>query len=215
MKKVFNYIKNNVLSLRTDKIRLIGLVISFALAGVHLYQYHASEFNPQCLYRFCLFIMLCVSSILFSEKAVYVVFATFSLFAVWVNDFNNYTSFFCILLSCRIYRKTEKFLVSLYLLDIIFAYTVRNYEVSHLSIHLLTCAIFYNIYFIINQPKKLNLKSDEKMILDELSDNREMKELECFSVNVAYQKLKDARNRNNILSNEELLERYKQENCNF
>lgn len=55
----------------------------------------------------------------------------------------------------------------------------------------------------------LVLESDEKKILEELIAGKEIKEIELYSQNTIYTKLRAARDRNNCVNNDELVTRYK------
>ncbi|MCQ2577567.1 MAG: hypothetical protein MJ176_03435 [Treponema sp.] len=59
------------------------------------------------------------------------------------------------------------------------------------------------------KQKKLELTQDEYSIIFELCEGKEIKEIEMFSQNTVYVKLREARKRNNCLTNEELKTRFK------
>lgn len=61
------------------------------------------------------------------------------------------------------------------------------------------------------EKTKLSLNPDEIIILNELISGKEVKELDIYSQNTIYVRLRQARERNNCLNNDELLLRYKNE----
>jgi hypothetical protein len=91
------------------------------------------------------------------------------------------------------------------------ALLVQDKEITHLLIHFATCAFFYVVYFYIND-NKLNLTEDEIKILEELKEKKMLKCCDSFSKNILTQKLKQARDRNGIDTNAELLARYNIQN---
>lgn len=62
---------------------------------------------------------------------------------------------------------------------------------------------------LIKESNNLNLTEDETVILSRLSKGCEVKEIDEFSESTVYAKLKNARERNSFLSNEALIEAYK------
>ncbi len=86
---------------------------------------------------------------------------------------------------------------------------------THLAIHALTCSFFYfglNLLWEFEQNKKnqkLQLESDEEKILEQLADGKEKNDIEGYSEITVYRKCKSARERNNILTNDELIQQYK------
>ena len=117
MRKLFYIIKYNIKSFWHDYFSITISSVCLVLAALHCWQYHASGFNANCLYRFILFISVFPITLFCGRKSVYIILICFSLFATWINTFNNYTGFFCILLSCRLYRKSEKWLIIIYAIN--------------------------------------------------------------------------------------------------
>ncbi|MBR6552702.1 MAG: hypothetical protein IKT89_07675 [Clostridia bacterium] len=200
-------IKDNLVMLKTDKTRLLISVLTFCLAIFHSYQFVSSDYNLNCLLRICIYFTGSVSIAFFGRKALFVVLIITSLVASYFNSFVNFNSFFVILLSCKLYKKTEKYLLIIYVINEIIALIIQDKEITHLLIHFITCAFFYVIYFYVND-KKLNLTDDEIKILEELREKKMLKCCDSFSKNILTQKLKQARDRNGIDTNAELLAQY-------
>lgn len=204
-------IKDNLVMLKTDKTRLLISVLTFCLAIFHSYQFVSSDYNLNCLLRVCIFFTGSVSIVFLGRQALFVVLVVTSLVASYFNSFVNFNSFFVVLLSCRLYRKTEKWVLFLYVINETIALLVQDKEITHLLIHFVTCAFFYVVYFYVND-KKLNLTEDEIKILEELKEKKMLKCCDSFSKNILTQKLKQARERNGIDTNAELLARYNIQN---
>lgn len=204
-------IKDNLVMLKTDKTRLLISVLTFCLAIFHSYQFVSSDYNLNCLLRVCIFFAGSVSIVFLGRQALFVVLIVTSLVASYFNSFVNFNSFFVVLLSCRLYRKTEKWVLFLYVINEMIALLVQDKEITHLLIHFATCAFFYVVYFYIND-NKLNLTEDEIKILEELKEKKMLKCCDSFSKNILTQKLKQARERNGIDTNAELLARYNIQN---
>lgn len=204
-------IKDNLVMLKTDKARLLISVLTFCLAIFHSFQFVSSDYNLNCLLRICIYFVGSVSIVFLGRQALFVVLIITSLVASYFNSFVNFNSFFVVLLSCRLYRKTEKWVLFLYVINEMIALLVQDKEITHLLIHFATCAFFYVVYFYIND-NKLNLTEDEIKILEELKEKKMLKCCDSFSKNILTQKLKQARDRNGIDTNAELLARYNIQN---
>ena len=64
------------------------------------------------------------------------------------------------------------------------------------------------------EKKPLDLTEDEKLIIEKRIQGYEFKEINEFSENTCFLKLKNARTRNGIEHNLELIQRYKNESRN-
>lgn len=191
-----------------NKDRLYLVIITLCLTAYHTWQYVMSGYRLNALLRVVMYLVFAVTTFFLGKKALYTNLIIFALVASYFNSFINFTSFFVILLSCRINRKTETKLLILYAVNESIALMIQHYEISHLIIHALTCLFFYQIYFYINKPAGLELTEDEIKILEELNEKKLMKACTSFSKNTMTQKLQEARKRNNISTNAELLAEY-------
>lgn len=90
---------------------------------------------------------------------------------------------------------------------------MKGMEISHITITLIYIIFFWGVYVLIQgkhaDVQPLDLKPDEELILSELAKGKMQKELECFSHVTISKKLKDARERNNCISTDELVTKYK------
>lgn len=126
--------------------------------------------------------------------------------------FNNYTALFVVFIVMAIKPEIKLPIILAYIVAVSIAFMINSETVYHYLIHLTRTAWIYYIldFFIQNKftRKPLDLTEDEKKILDELNEVKLLKAVTCFSKNTITQKLKDARERNKIDTNAELLAEY-------
>ncbi len=193
-----------------DKFRLVVCAASLALAFFHSYQFVLSGFNYNCLVRLVFFFFVVPCTIFFGRKAVYIMLILFSIVASYLNTFNNYTGFFCLLMSCILVHRNKYILLCVYAVNETAALICQKCEISHIAIHLLSCCLWYVLYFYINHQKvALDLTDGEIRILDELIAGKQQKEIDFYNKNTVTKKLRNARNRNNCKTTNELLFKYR------
>lgn len=200
---------NKLKSLFSDNVRIIACLSSLALCGYHVYQYFLIG-NNICFLRIAMYLILALTIFMFSFRIMYLELIIMALIASYFNSFINFTQFFVILLACRMYRKSENWLLALYALNESVALMIQGKNISHLIIHLLTCIFFYMIYFFINKPKVLDLKPDEEEIVKQLAAGKLQKQIDLYSKNIIKDKLDHAKDRNHIIDTDELVFLYKQ-----
>ena len=200
---------NKLKSLFSDNVRIIACLSSLALCGYHVYQYFLIG-NNICFLRIAMYLILALTIFMFSFRIMYLELIIMALIASYFNSFINFTQFFVILLACRMYRKSENWLLALYALNESVALMIQGKNISHLIIHLLTCIFFYMIYFFINKPKVLDLKPDEEEIVKQLAAGKLQKQIDLYSKNIIKDKLDHAKDRNHIIDTEKLVFLYKQ-----
>ena len=162
------FIIENVKSFKNENIRIVTFLISLLLTGYHVFQYIDTG-NPICFLRIAIYGVISLAVLLLGFSAMYFILIFLALLTCYFNSFINFTQFFVLLLACRMYRKSENWLLALYALNESVALMIQGKNISHLIIHLLTCVFFYMIYFFINKPKVLDLKPDEEEIVKQLA----------------------------------------------
>lgn len=130
--------------------------------------------------------------------------------------FNNFTALFIVCIVIMIKPRVKYIAILLYFAAICVAFSLNGESVFHFLIHLTrTLWFFGTVFFVIAnnfERKKLILYEDEIKILRQLCDGKiYQKEVEGFSENTVYRKLKAARERNGNLTREQLLELFKKE----
>lgn len=149
----------------------------------------------------------------------YLIYAVILVFMIAFEKtflFNNYTALFIVCIVIMIKPRVKFIAVLLYFAAICVAFSINGESVFHFLIHLTrTIWFFGTVFFVIDsnfERKKLILYEDEIKILLQLCDGKiYQKEVEGFSENTVYRKLKAARERNGNLTREQLIELFKKE----
>lgn len=130
--------------------------------------------------------------------------------------FNNYTALFMLCIVIMMKPSIKYAAISLYFAVVSIAFLINEESIVHFLIHIDRSIWFLgSIFFVLNshfEPKKLILFEDEEKILEQLCSGKiYQKEVEGFSENTVYRKLKAARERNGNLTREQLIELYKKQ----
>lgn len=130
--------------------------------------------------------------------------------------FNNYTALFMLCIVIMMEPSIKYAAISLYFAVVSIAFLINEESIVHFLIHIDRSVWFLgSIFFVLNihfEPKKLILFEDEEKILEQLCSGKiYQKEVEGFSENTVYRKLKAARERNGNLTREQLIELYKKQ----
>lgn len=149
----------------------------------------------------------------------YLVYAVILVFMIAFEKtflFNNYTALFLVCIVIMIKPQVRFVAISLYIAAICVAFSINGESVFHFLIHLTRTFWFFGTVFFVTENnferKKLILYEDEIKILAQLCDGKiYQKEVEGFSENTVYRKLKAARERNGNLTREQLVELFKKE----
>ena len=149
----------------------------------------------------------------------YLIYAVILVFMIAFEKtflFNNYTALFLVCIVIMIKPQVRFVAISLYIAAICVAFSINGESVFHFLIHLTRTFWFFGTVFFVTENnferKKLILYEDEIKILAQLCDGKiYQKEVEGFSENTVYRKLKAARERNGNLTREQLVELFKKE----
>lgn len=129
--------------------------------------------------------------------------------------YNNYSALFVMFIVIMTNPKLELPAYILYFLGIGIAFIFNDEDIIHFLIHLLrSCWFIFIMNYVVEHKydrKKLILYEDEEKILEQLANGKMyQKEVEGFSENTVYRKLKAARERNGNITKDELVEAYRQ-----
>lgn len=149
----------------------------------------------------------------------YLIYAIILVFLISFEEtklFNNYTALFMVCIVMMIQPKLEFFIYIVYFVSVCIAFTLNGENLIHFFIHIIRSLWFISIVsYVLNNRfdrKKLILFDDEKKILDQLCEGKiYQKEVEGFSENTIYRKLKAARERNGNITRDQLVELYRKE----
>lgn len=130
--------------------------------------------------------------------------------------YNNFTSLFIICIIIMIQPKFEISAIVAYFVMVSVAFTINDESLLNYFIHLTrSCWFIIIVSFVVSnkfERKSLILYEDEIKILTQLADGKHyQKEVQGFSENTIYRKLKAARERNGNITREQLVELFKKE----
>ena len=134
--------------------------------------------------------------------------------------YNNYTALFILCIAISIQPKIRFPALVIYFISVTALFFIQRnkegYELHLYLIHLARSVWYIGIVeYALNDKfrrKKLVLYEDERRIIDQLCEGKVyQKEVEGFSENTIYRKLKAARERNGNLTKDELVEAYRTE----
>lgn len=159
---------------------------------------------------------------IFRQKSFPVFFLLYAVILIFLTAFektlllNNFTPLFIVCIVIGLRPKWKWFSLAAYFSAICIAFALNEEPVICFLIHIvrsfwfILCVLYVlDNYF---DRKKIVLYEDERKILDQLLDGKVyQKEVEGFSENTIYRKLKAARERNGCKTREELLEKYRDE----
>lgn len=197
-------------------------IISFVIAALYVARGFTEGFHFGIIMVACMNLIYVSVVLIFRRNGFsifYLIYAALLIFLISFEEtklFNNYTALlmFCIVMMIR--PELEVFAVILYFVSVSIAFTIDGETLIHFFIHVVRSVWFFAIVsYVLNdrfERKKLVLFDDEKKILDQLIDGKKyQKEVEGFSENTIYRKLKAARERNGNLTREQLLDMYRKE----
>lgn len=159
---------------------------------------------------------------IFRQKIFSAFFLLYAVVLVFLTAFektlllNNFSPLFIVCIVIGLRPKWKWFSLSVYFAAISIAFALNEEPVICFLIHIvrsfwfILCVLYVlDNYF---NRKKIVLYEDERKILDQLLEGKVyQKEVEGFSENTIYRKLKAARERNGCKTREELLEKYRAE----
>ena len=133
--------------------------------------------------------------------------------------YNNYSALFIICVVIMIQPKIRIPAIIMYFVLVTIAFALNEEILYHYFIHVVRSIWYIGLVdFVLSDKfrrKKLVLYEDERMILDQLCEGKVyQKEVEGFSENTVYRKLKAARERNGNVTREQLVDAYRNEKEN-
>ena len=206
----------------TSHFMLITCILSGILSALYVLKGIREEFFVGTWIVIGLNLLYIPFAIIFRKKAFTYFYTAYSLILVFVLAFdktllfNNFSALFIICVVVLMKPKLELLAYILYLSAITVAFVLNEESLVYYFIHIvrslwfieiITTAIYYRTH-----REKLVLFEDEREILRQLSTGKiYQKEVEGFSENTIYRKLKAARERNGNLTRDQLLKEFKKE----
>lgn len=161
-------------------------------------------------------------ALIFKEKCFpyfYLVYSVILVFLIAFEKtclFNNFTALFIVCIVIMFDSKKAGIAIVLYFAAVCIAFSINGESVFHFLIHIARSLLFLEIVFYVlsnrfNRKKLVLYEDEEKIIIQLCSGKVYQKEVEGFSENTVYRKLKAARERNGNISKDELIELYRKE----
>ena len=202
LKKCDNY-KEFLISLVGALLLIVCYSIQFVRSGYY--------YKP-CLYMIAA-VQYIVLILVFGEKAISTTLFITGLLILPCTRFDLPFSFFLVMCSSWARPRTKVWKTIVYAFSVIPMMIIYNDKFTHVIIHVSICTFMYIGEYIADKARrnkpKLDLTQDEIIIISQLCEGKEIKEISEFSQNTVYSKLKAARMRNGINANWELVARYK------
>ena len=212
-------IKESFFTFKKDYLRLVIAVTNSVLA---LSMFISPEPHDFFFWFTLAFRIITIPTALFiGNKGLWVLYFIFCNVKALDITYNNYT---CVALLSVLFAMTPRvtkhqavFVVGLYLTDVFIVAGLHNKTPFYIYTHILLSAQYVTAMWkqkVITQErckaenKILILTPDEIQILDQIKNNEPIKTVEGFSEATVYRKLTEARNRNDISSNEELINEF-------
>lgn len=203
--------KNVFRKLSEDKTTLYNFIIALVLVGLHSWQFVKSDFEIRALVNLVMAIIFVITSLFLGNKGLSYFLVTYSFVWLPFEEFDSLTSLLLFLSAVSLNKRLWICFIP-YCIGVFMTYMFQDLEISHIGVTACYILFFWNVYKSIrekhSQIKPLVLTDEEEIILKELCEGKEVKELN-MSEKTAYNKLREARQRNNCLTNKELKEQYK------
>lgn len=206
----------------SDKFLLFTVLVSFVLGLLYLWKGIKMGFPPLGCIIIAMNFLYIPFAFIFSKKGFPYFYLAYSAVLIFSTAFeqtylyNNYTALFIVCIVIMIKPKLRIPAIVFYLVMVTVAFALNEEILYHYFIHIVRSIWYIGIIeFVLNDKfkrKKLVLYEDEKNILKQLCDGKMyQKEVEGFSENTIYRKLKAARERNGNLTRDQLVEEFRKE----
>lgn len=206
----YNYLMKNNLK---DKKILNTLFLAAVLIFLHSWQFVKSGYQIEPLLNLIMIILYIPLALFWGWRCVPFYLLAYAFVWLPFEEFDEYTS---LLLFCSAVSLNRRLRVCIipYCVETLVIYINTGLQISHISITAVYILFFWNIYIYIQESKiknlgELNLKPEEEKILIELCKGKQQKEIDFYSPQTVSRKLKEASERNNCFTPEELKLRYK------
>lgn len=207
---------------KNDFFVLFTIVISALLALLYTWKSYKEGFLLIGCIIITLNILYIPFALIFKKNGFHWFYLLYSAILLWAAAFedtylyNNYTALFIVCLVIMIQPKVRIPAIIFYFAAVSFLFAMNEEFIYHYFIHIVRSIWYIGIVEYILKDKfrrkKLVLYEDEKMILDQMCEGKVyQKEVEGFSENTIYRKLKAARERNGNLTRDQLVEAYRNE----
>lgn len=205
-----------------NKFVLFTSAVSLVLGLLYLWKGFKTGFSTFGCIIISLNFLYIPFAFVFSKKGFpyfYLLYSAVLIFSIAFEEtflYNNYTALFIVCIVIMINPKLRLPAIALYIALVTVAFAMNDEILYHYFIHIIRSIWYIGIVeFVLNDKfkrKKLVLFEDEKNILRQLCNGKVyQKEVEGYSENTIYRKLKAARERNGNLTRDQLVEEFRVE----
>ena len=208
---IFSKLKQRFVDIKTDKNQLVILLLHLQLAACHLtfnlfsdIQYYAELRASGC-------ILIALFILFFGRQGMAYGFVIYACALIYINTFYNYGTIFFLLIAYGAYPRIKWPAIIIYALNVFISFSLQKLIPIAILIHFVYLGLFVLItlsIYKVKPSKNLNLKNDERFILDQLLAGKLQKEIEEYSQQTITAKLKNAKERNMCDSTTELITAY-------
>lgn len=207
-----DYLVNRAKDFKNDPIQYSACAVSIVLAIFHFLQLINLDYIYNPIVKLIFHALFPFGVFLFGRSGIYIQLFLYANIEQYFLPYNNFNGFFITLLFCKMYKKWLKFAVFFYITNASVTLALQGNKPIYVLIHFATCIFFYYIYYAVNN-KNINIEDfsiteDEEKILKELAKGKQQKEIDFFNKNTVTKKIRQAKERNHCLTNEELLLKY-------
>lgn len=209
-----NFLRERVYSMLYDRIQRLSLIGFFVLCLFSVLNY-LDDKSVECALRICIYGAGIFLVFFFGHKGTWITWCVSAYVMFQFTRYKNLSCFSIISVLITFFPKFRYLMIGLYIIDvfILCQFRIEQTEILNLSFHFVCCAF---VYFatnevsrrIINTHRHLELKHDEIIILDYLSQGLKQNDIIEFSAQTVSRKMRQAKNRNNVKTTDELVKLY-------
>lgn len=213
-KGLAKWFSSRVKDFREEKYlgRIIVIHVVLILLHVMTSIQYDIEYHADLRVAGCVLIILVAS--LFGRKGYAFAILIYSCALVYVNNFYNYGSAFFLIIAYSAYPKIKPQAIIVFMLNMLYSFSMQRLPATSAGFQICYWCMYEtlkNWLFTVNPAVTLNLKEDERQILDLKLQGKLQKEIGMYSAQTITAKMKAARERNLCETTEELMAKYAKE----
>lgn len=185
-------------------------IVAIGMLVCNIFMWIESGYDVEPLIRICYCILFIPMALVLGRKWIPIQYLIIAFSVLYFNKWYNPVSFILVSVVAIRHRKFMIPLFVMYGLAVMVCLGIGHRSWRHGAWHLFFCIWWFFIVTDIKNElrRRLYATVDEVNIIKQLAEGKKKKEIEGFSQNTVYDKLKKARKRNNVEDNEQLVELY-------
>ena len=191
--------------------RLFFVCFGMLICNVFMWVESGHELEP--FIRICYCLLFIPMALIFGRKWIPIQYLVIAFSVLYFNRWYNPVSFILVSVVAIRHRKFMIPLFVMYTMAVLVCLGVAQRSWRHGAWHLLFCIWWYYVVIDIKKElgKRLYLTVSESRIIKQMAEGKTIKEIDGFSQSTIFEKLKKARERNKIGSNEKLVTLYRED----